>query len=159
MSHRNGHGGGGNGGGKTSFEILGLTNASDPEQDETTSRQSGFVIEGTIDQSIVDDPNFVSLTVIINGDSYVLTSSDITNGTWEVEYTGDPIAPGTVTVDAYYTTVHPRNGKLQDKQAVNTYIFEIEGSANTPATISGDTTGNVTEDDGAPASGLLIVTD
>ncbi|MDH3667567.1 MAG: VCBS domain-containing protein [Paracoccaceae bacterium] len=160
--HRPGHGGGNGGGGKTPFEILGLTDGSDDgtPDDDITSLQTGFVIEGTIDPSVVDD-NFVSLTIIINGLEYTVDTADIdlTTGDWSFTYDGPALDPGTVTVDAYYTTAHPRNGKLQDKQAVNTYTFEIEGSANNPATISGDTTGNVTEDDGTLASGVLDVTD
>ena len=160
MPPGNGNGGGkpgGGGGSSTPFVIDGLDFDSDETApgDNTTTLQTGFVITGTIDQAIVDDPNFVSLTVIINGDPYTLYRDDISGGFWSVTYDGEAIEPGTVEVTAFYTSNHPKNGKPQNKSADNTYTFTIEEAPNNPATISGDITDSVTEDSGVDASGLL----
>ena len=158
--------GGGGGGGGTAFAILGLDNVSDSagdgdETNDVTSLSTGFVIEGTIDKNVLTDPNF-SLTVLLNGverpaDEFIIVINDET-GDWTYTYTGDDLS-GTVTVDASYTYTHPKNGKLQTKNA-EPYPFEIDsGASNSPAFISGDAVGAVSEDGTLSDSGILTVAD
>lgn len=139
-------GGNGGGGGGVSFAILGLTDASDLSGDDdptnnTTDLTTGFVIEGTIDPSLLDDPNF-TLTVYINDQPY--TDSifiDPDTGDWTYTYPedGDPLS-GDITVGAEYTATHPKNGKVQTTTA-EPYTFTIDSGAatNTPPTAVNDT--------------------
>jgi VCBS repeat-containing protein len=170
MAKPSGSGGGkpdkGGGGGGATFAILGLDDDSDlagdgDETNDVTSLSTNFVIEGTIDPSVLTDPNF-SMTVLINGVEPSVDQFDLVinteTGAWTYTYIGDDLS-GTVTVDASYTYTHPKNGKLQTTNA-EPYPFTIDsGASNSPATISGDAAGAVSEDGTLSDSGTLTVTD
>jgi VCBS repeat-containing protein len=129
----NGGGGGNPGGGGSGnvieFVILGLADdiASDSgtsQTDDITNIGSGFTLTGTI------DPSIWPFTLVINGVEYTITEANIDDvtGEWSFTYPGDPLSPGTITVEAYYTTTHPRSNKVQTTSATP-YSFELDTTA------------------------------
>jgi subtilisin-like proprotein convertase family protein len=123
------------GGGGVAFDILGLTSASDSgisSSDDLTNFDTGFTISGTI------DPSITSFTISINGAGYQVTGIDAA-GNWSFTYRGPSLADGTVLVEAYYTTVHPKSGKTQTT-AAEPYSFTLDSTIATP-TIGSATAG------------------
>ena len=117
------------------FAILGLDDGSDSgisNSDDLTNFTTGFTLTGTI------DPSIGSFTLFINGDPYTVTNIDDISGIWNFTYQdldlddGTTVDGTTILVEASYTTIHPKNGKVQTKSA-DPYSFQIDSYTPTPS--------------------------
>ncbi|MBK0400858.1 VCBS domain-containing protein [Limibaculum sp. M0105] len=156
--------------------------------DEITSLTTGFTVDGTLADSVdtviflvslsdgtVDEVEFgdadpsTTLTdeasaAEDDGGSFQSVDSDWrftldSSGNWTLEYTGADLPSGVVEIGAQYTTIHPRSGKVQIKDAIAKFFTIAAPSSNAPVVIdTADDAGGVVDDPAAQDSDSITDT-